>query len=155
MASAIPQLNGARAPSESVAYLLLRYGFAIIAVAAALALTLIIRRGTGSATFFSFYVAIFVSIWFAGRGPGWLSFALSSLFLHYFFFATSGFVAFSREETPTLLAFVLSGVTAAALSAQRSWAEEALRQAGQRLELSPLWVSRHRPGESAACGACD
>jgi PAS domain S-box-containing protein len=136
MASAIPQLNGARAPSESVAYLLLRYGFAIIAVAAALALTLIIRRGTGSATFFSFYVAIFVSIWFAGRGPGWLSFALSSLFLHYFFFATSGFVALSREETPTLLAFVLSGVTAAALSAQRSRAEEALRQAGQRLELT-------------------
>jgi PAS domain S-box-containing protein len=136
MASAIPQLNGARAPSESVAYLVLRYGFAIVAVATALALTLIIRRGTGSATFFSFYVAIFVSIWFAGRGPGWLSFALSSLLLHYFFFASPGFMAFSREEMPTLLAFVLSGVTAAALSAQRSRAEEALRQAGQRLELT-------------------
>jgi PAS domain S-box-containing protein len=136
MASAIPQLNGARAPSESVAYLVLRYGFAIVAAAAALALTLIIRRGTGSATFFSFYVAIFVSMWFAGRGPGWLSFALSSLLLHYFFFASPGFMAFSREEMPTLVAFVLSGVTAAALSAQRSRAEEALRQAGQRLELT-------------------
>jgi PAS domain S-box-containing protein len=136
MASAIPQLNGARAPSESVAYLVLRYGFAIVAAAAALALTLIIRRGTGSATFFSFYVAIFVSMWFAGRGPGWLSFALSSLLLHYFFFASPGFMGFSREEMPTLVAFVLSGVTAAALSAQRSRAEEALRQAGQRLELT-------------------
>jgi PAS domain S-box-containing protein len=125
-----------RSRVDSVNSLLLRYGLAIVAVAVAVGVTLIIRRSTGSPTFFSLYVAIFVSIWFAGRGPGLLALVLASACLHFSFFASPDVMKLSSEELPTLAAFVLCGVTAAMLSAQRDRTEDTLRRAGQRLELA-------------------
>ena len=135
MASAIPQAGSAVSDPKSVVSIALRYGLAVVAVAAALALTLGIRYGTGSPTFFSFYIAIFVSIWFAGRGPGWLALVLASLLLHYVFFASPD-TALSRAELPTLAAFLLCAAAAGLLSAQRWRAHDALKAAGERLELT-------------------
>jgi hypothetical protein len=58
--------QGSRTTSSIIAGFVL----AIAAFAAALVLTMLIRRVSGNPTFFSFYVAIFLSVWFGGRGPG-------------------------------------------------------------------------------------
>ena len=55
-------------------------------VAAALAITLGIREFTTVyPTFFAFYAAVVASAWYGGYGPGWLSVALSTLSVNYFF----------------------------------------------------------------------
>ena len=70
MESAIPHEDSSNPGSRSASSFVARYGLAIAAFAAALVLTLFIRYASGNPTFFSFYIAIFVSIWFGGRGPG-------------------------------------------------------------------------------------
>jgi PAS domain S-box-containing protein len=109
---------------------------AIAAVAAALALTFFIRQASGNPTFFLFYVAIFISVWFGGRGPGWLATAFAALMLHLLFRSTGDPLAFTGEKFPTLLAFITSMVTADILSTQRHRAERALRTARDRLEIA-------------------
>src|SRR6516165_4614175 len=91
------------------------YGLAIAAFAAALILTLSIRHVTGNPTFFLFYVAIFVSVWFGGRGAGWITTALAIVTLHSFFRATTDLL-------------VVTG--------KRHRVEKALRSARDRLETA-------------------
>jgi PAS domain S-box-containing protein len=112
-----------------------RYGLAAILIGAALGATLTIRYATGNPTFFAFYAAIFVSIWFAGRGPGLMALLLSSAMLLALFRSTSDWASVMRV-VPTLLAFVASAVIAELLSDQRHRAEGALRAAGEQLELA-------------------
>ena len=73
MESAIPHEDSSNPGSRSASSFVARYGLAIAAFATALVLTLFTRYASGNPTFFSFYVAIFVSVWFGGRGPGWLA----------------------------------------------------------------------------------
>jgi len=80
MEPAIPHDNSSDPGSRSAPSVAAGYGLAIAAFAAALSLTLFIRYASGNPTFFSFYIAIFVSVWFGGRGPGWLATALASSF---------------------------------------------------------------------------
>ena len=72
MASAIPEEPRAGMDARSASPIVFAYGLAIAAFVAALLLTLLVRKITGNPTFFAFYVAIFVSVWFGGRGPGWV-----------------------------------------------------------------------------------
>jgi PAS domain S-box-containing protein len=115
--------------------MLAHYGLAIAAVVTALALTLLIRRTTGNPTFFSFYVAIFLSVWFGGRGPGWLATALAVVAVHAMFRSADDLLAVTGEKLPTVLAFITCVVVADVLSTQRYRAETALRSARDRLEL--------------------
>ena len=112
------------------------YGLAIAAFAAALILTLSIRHVTGNPTFFLFYVAIFVSVWFGGRGAGWVTTALAIVTLHSFFRATTDPLVVTGERLPTLLAFITTMVAADVLSTKRHRAEKALRSARDRLETA-------------------
>src|SRR6516165_6184488 len=112
------------------------YCLAIAAVAAAVALTLLIRHVTGNPTFFLFYAAIFVSVWFAGRGPGVVATALCAIALHSFFRHSGDFFVVTGERLPTLLAFITSMIAADILSTQRHRAERALHAARDRLEMA-------------------
>jgi PAS domain S-box-containing protein len=136
MDSAIPRDNPADPRSRAVPSIVAGYVLAAVAVAAALVLTFVIRQASGNPTFFLFYVAIFISAWFGGRGPGWLATALAGLALHLLFRNTGDALAFTGEKLPTLLAFITSVVTADILSTQRHRAERALRAARDRLEIA-------------------
>jgi len=139
MGSTVPHHNTAVPGSRSVSSIssiATGYGLAVAAVAAALLLTLLIRGTTGNPTFFSFYVAIFLSVWFGGRGPGWLATALAILALHSVFRNTGDLMAMTGEKFPTLLAFIICMVTGDVLSTQRHRAEGALRSARDKLEIT-------------------
>jgi len=135
MATAVPQQARAETSQQALP-VALRWLLAIVAPAAALVLTLAIRRLTGSPTFFSFYIAIFISVWFGGRGAGWLSAILAALILHSFFHGPADWASLRWDEIPTFLAFIMSAATADVLSSRRYRTENALRAARDRLELS-------------------
>src|SRR5215471_17916552 len=136
MASAIPQDHGAVAPLAAASSRPLAYALAVASVAAALALTLLVRRVTGNPTFFLFYLAIFASVWFGGRGPGLLATVLSAGALHSLFRGTGDLLIVTGEQLPTLIAFVTCMVAADVLSTWRDRTEGALRSARDRLEAS-------------------
>jgi len=135
MATAVPQQARAETSQQALP-VALRWLLAIVAPAAALVLTLAIRRLTGSPTFFSFYIAIFISVWFGGRGAGSLSAILAALILHSFFHGPADWTSLTWDEIPTFLAFIMSAATADVLSSRRYRTENALRAARDRLELS-------------------
>src|SRR5689334_9236602 len=134
MATAVPQDHGAAAALASASSRLLAYGMALAAVAAAVALTFLLRHVSGNPTFFLFYVAIFVSVWFAGRGPGVTATVLSTAALHSLFRGSGDLLILTGEKLPTLIAFVTCLVAADILSTQRRRAERALHAARDRLE---------------------
>jgi len=136
MESAIPHDNGTDPGSRSASSFFARYGLAIAAFATALVLTLFIRYASGNPTFFSFYIAIFVSVWFGGRGPGWLATALATIAVHSLFRGTGDLLAVTGEKLPTVLAFIICVVAADILSTRRHRAERALRSARDRLEIT-------------------
>jgi PAS domain S-box-containing protein len=136
LASVIPSEPYDEMRSRSPSSTVFAYGLATVALVAAVILTLFIRYITGNPTFFVFYVAIFLSVWFGGRGPGWLSTILALAALHLFFRSSGELLAMTGERLPTALAFVICMVTADVLSTRRHRTERALRLARDRLELA-------------------
>jgi hypothetical protein len=61
-----------------------QYGFALLSVTMALAITNSLERYTTLRTPL-FYIAIIISAWFGGIGPGLLVVALSTLLVGYYF----------------------------------------------------------------------
>ena len=61
-----------------------QYGFAILSVAVALGITNSLERHTTLRTPL-FYIAVIISAWFGGMGPGLLVVALSTLVVGYYF----------------------------------------------------------------------
>ena len=136
MESAIPHEDSSNPGSRSASSFVARYGLAIAAFATALVLTLFTRYASGNPTFFSFYISIFVSVWFGGRGPGWLAIVLAIVTVHSLFRGTGDLLAVTGEKLPTVLAFIICMVTADILSTHRHRAERALRLARDRLEIT-------------------
>src|SRR4051794_22747190 len=64
--------------------ILLRYSLASVAAALALLLTLLIRPILHEPLFSLFYVAVLVSSWYGGLGPGLLTTVLSILLADYY-----------------------------------------------------------------------
>src|SRR5215467_893350 len=98
MESAIPHEDSSNPGSQSASSFVARYGLAIAAFATALVLTLFIRYASGNPTFFSFYIAIFVSVWFGGRGPGWLAIVLAIVTVDTMFREPGDSVAVAAEN---------------------------------------------------------
>jgi PAS domain S-box-containing protein len=136
MVSAIPDGPFEETRSRSASSTVFAYGLAIAAFAAAILLTFFVRYITGNPTFFAFYVAIFLSVWFGGRGPGWLSTILALAALHWLFRSSGELLVVTGERLPTVLAFVICAITADVLSTRRHRTENALRLARDRLELA-------------------
>src|SRR6516165_6269740 len=118
------------AASSAVAYYL-----AIAFVTAALAITLGIREFSSVyPTFFAFYAAVAASAWYGGYGPGWLSVALSTLAVNYFFLPPLYSLTPSCADLPRLVGFVICAIVANAVSGRQKRTETALRVARDRLE---------------------
>ena len=100
-----------------------RYSIAFLSVAAALGLALLLRRFEGVAVA-SFLMAIALTVWHAGEGPGFLAIVLSILSVNYFF--TPPLYRFTADVSNLayLLIFTLFGL----LVTKRKRIEEALRQ---------------------------
>lgn len=65
---------------------LLHYGIALVSFALALGATLLVKAYLTPTPAALFYVAVMVSAWYGGLGPGLLATILSSLAINYFFF---------------------------------------------------------------------
>jgi PAS domain S-box-containing protein len=112
----------------------LRYAIAVLSVAIGLGLALIVRRFEGVAVT-PFLMAIALTVWYAGRGPGFLATVLSILSVDYFFTPPLYRLAMDLSNLPYLVAFTLFGLVFSWFSGSRRRAEQALRQAHKELEV--------------------
>ncbi len=110
-----------------------QYGFAVVSVAVALEITNSLERYTTLRTPL-FYIAIIISAWFGGLGPGLLAVALSTLAVDYYFAPRGDTSVLSIDNWPFSLLFLLSGLVACWITVQRRRAEEALKEARDELE---------------------
>jgi len=127
-----PYIDRARSSAALSAF---AYLLAVAFVVAALAITLGIRQFPSVyPTFFAFYVAVAASAWCGGYGPGWLSVALSTLAVNYFFLPPLYSLSPSSADLPRLVAFVICAVVANVVSTRQKRVENALRVARDELE---------------------
>jgi C4-dicarboxylate-specific signal transduction histidine kinase len=110
-----------------------RYGFAVITVAAALALTRLLVHYTDITPLF--YAAIVVSAWFGGMGPGFLAVVLSELSIDYYFVEPLYTLGLGPKPISFLVVFGCLAVLTSWMSSKRKRAEEGLRQARDELEV--------------------
>jgi light-regulated signal transduction histidine kinase (bacteriophytochrome) len=113
----------------------LRYGAAILTVAAALGLALLLDRyGVHDVEFPLFLFAIALNVWFGGVGPGVITLILSATAFNYFF--TEPFYSFyiARTDVPFYLSFILFAALLTWFSAVRRRVERDLRQSRDELE---------------------
>jgi C4-dicarboxylate-specific signal transduction histidine kinase len=112
-----------------------RYIFAIAFVSAALGLSLVLEVPFGNPFWFFFPVAVIVSTWFCGRGPGWLSVVLSALAVQYYFIPPLRSWTVRREDVLFYVTFIACQVIANWLISWRRQTEDSLRQARDELEI--------------------
>src|SRR5580698_4621915 len=103
-----------------------RYGLAVALVFIALLLSLILRVTFGNPFWFFFPVAVIVSTWFGGRGPGWVAVGSSTLAVLYYF--TRPFHSFqvAPYAIPFFLTFVACQLAVSRLISWRRRIEESL-----------------------------
>ena len=118
-----------RSTRPSTAFVL-RYGLAVLSVAAALSITQLLRAYFETTANSLFFCAIVISSWFGGLGPGLLAGLLSVGVIDYFH--TLGVNA---EDVPRLAVFLVSAASISWLSGGQRRAKESLRQARDELEL--------------------
>src|SRR5688572_13180138 len=88
-----------------------QYALAVVSVAVALGITNSLERYTTLRTPI-FYIAIIISAWFGGMGPGLLSVVLSTLAVDYYFAPGGQTSVLSIDSWPFILLFVLSALLA-------------------------------------------
>ena len=110
-----------------------QYGFAILGVAVALGITNSLERHTTLRTPI-FYIAVIITAWFGGMGPGLLVVALSTLVVGYYFAPGNQTPTLSIDNWPFVLLFSSSALLACWISVQRRRAEKALKGARDELE---------------------
>jgi C4-dicarboxylate-specific signal transduction histidine kinase len=111
------------------------YGLAIALVAVALLLSLVLRAPFGNPFWFFFSVAVIVSTWLAGRGPGWVAVGLSSIAVLYYFIPPIDSFAIKPQDVPFFLTFVACELVANWIISWRRQTEDSLRRARDELEV--------------------
>lgn len=109
-----------------------RYGLALAAVVAAVLLTLLLRPLLNPAVAPLFTVAVGVSAWCGGRGPGLMAALLSVLSLNYFFLAPLDQFTLSLDDLARLAVFTLIALLIGWLKAELREAESVLRASEER-----------------------
>ena len=122
-------------PVPSKLHALLRYAFAVALVGLALFISLILQVPFGDRFWFFFSVAVILSTWFFGRGPGWVAVGLSTVAVLYFFIPPVRTWILKPRDVPFFFTFVACQVTASLLSSWRRQTEDSLRQARDELEV--------------------
>jgi PAS domain-containing protein len=112
-----------------------QYGLAVVSVAVALVITDALERYTTLRTPL-FYVAVIVSAWVGGLGPGLLAVGFSTLAVDYYYAPRVQAVAaaVSTDGRPFILLFLLSALLGCWITVQRRRAEEALKRSRDELE---------------------
>jgi K+-sensing histidine kinase KdpD len=110
-----------------------QYGLAVLSVVVSLGITNSLERYTTLRTPL-FYIAIIISAWFGGMGPGLLAVVLSTLAVDYYFAPGGQTSVLSIDSWPFILLFLLSALLACWITVQRRKAEEALKGARDELE---------------------
>ena len=104
-----------------------RYGLAVSGIAAALIVTLLLRPNALISPLF--VLAIMLSAWYGGIGPGLVAALLATLAI------ASFLLPFDLSHTPQLLAFFVSALLVSSWSAARRRAQNLLQQARDELEI--------------------
>jgi GAF domain-containing protein len=112
-----------------------RYGLALCAVAAALAVTLALQRLFMHPFVFLFFGAIMAAAWL-GTGPGLFAVALSTLSVDYFLVAPVHSFVVGPREVAYFLAFILCSLAASGVSSLKRKREEALIKARAQLQVN-------------------
>ena len=109
-----------------------RYALAVVCVAVALLTTSLLQSGALFAPLF--FLAIILSAWFGGMGPGLLAALLATICIDYFFLEPVYYFKFNLAHLPQLLVFFISAVMVSSWSAVRKRAETLLRRARDEQE---------------------
>ncbi len=119
-------------PLPTLTSVILHYSLGVLSVAIAVGLALLLQSFELRESFF--LIAIAVTVWFGGMGPGLLAIVLSDLSIDYFFFPPIHSIELDLSHIPYFIVFTLFGLSISWLSASRRRAEQYLRQAGNELE---------------------
>lgn len=119
---------------------LLHHGIALLAVALALTLSLLLGTAFLPQPNLLFLIAVLISAWYGGLGPGLLALTLSVLTIGYFFLPPAYSLAIGLSDTLRIALFV---AVAAPISLISSWlkrAEDDLRESEElhRITLSNI-----------------
>ena len=125
-------MSEADVPKSRIVAVASYYALAVVSVAVALTATVLLNPdGLVGPLFF---LAIILSAWFGGVGPGLVAALLSTLSISYFLLPPLHSVKFNAVHLPQLLVFFVSAVLVSSWSAVRRRDETALRQAQAELE---------------------
>jgi K+-sensing histidine kinase KdpD len=119
-------------PSPKSITVILHLGLAVLCVAFALGAALLLQRFELRESLF--LIAIAVTVWFGGMGPGLFAIVLSILSIDYFFLPPIYSISLDLTHVPYFIVFTLFGLSISWLSASRRHAEQYLRQARNQLE---------------------
>ena len=112
----------------------LRYGIALVCVAAALSASVLLQRLFPYPFLFLFFAAVMASAWFGGTAPGLFAVFLSTMAVDCFFVPPFHSFAINATDTAYFAAFVLCALAASWVSSSKRNSEEALREARDHLE---------------------
>jgi PAS domain S-box-containing protein len=112
-----------------------RYGFAVLAVGVAVALTVGSQHlGLAEPPVAAFLAAILLTGWYAGAGPVALATLLSAFVFDFFFVPPLHRITFYRAPNPRLVWFLVFAILAGGFSAARRRAAEQLARVRDELE---------------------
>jgi two-component system, LuxR family, sensor kinase FixL len=111
----------------------LRYGLAVSSVAVAVIVTYLIRPDVLISPLF--FLAILLSAWFGGFGPGIVAASFATLAINYFFLHDSQTVRITLIDVPKITVFFASALLVSSWSAAKGRAETLLRRARDELEV--------------------
>ncbi len=119
----------------SAALVVARWLLALVAPAAALGLTLLLRPLLGQPASAPFIAAVLIVAWLGGFGPALLATSVSTLALDYYFLSPAGVFSLAPGDVVWLLLFVAVAVATAGLVASRGRARARLASSEQQLRL--------------------
>ena len=123
-------------PSSVQLSVLLRYGVAVGATVLALVLTLLIRPSLHDPVFALFFVAVLVSSWYGGLGPGLFATALSVILADYYTFPPPGQFPLDADIALRLGVEVVAALIISSLTAARRRIAATLREQREQLQAA-------------------
>ena len=121
--------------SPKIPSVIQRYGLAVLSVVIGLGIGLLLERSHfHDVEFPVFLLAIVVTVWYAGVGPGILAVVLSSLAFNFFFTEPIYSLYVRRSELPYYFVFILFALLLTWFSAVRRRVERDLLQSRDELE---------------------